>query len=260
MKPGISTTIMLSFAMVAGCGGAKILKEPQPIHATQSLAAASDSRVTAILDWVVVRDGPGSWARNADWDEYRLRIDNKSGQGISLNQVIVVDSLQTRLQPKPDRRTLVKASKDTARRYKDTGIRIKAGRGAATLVVAGTAMTAVGVGGMTAVAYSSMWTGGSAAGAGATAASGLLFLGPAIAVGGVVRGINNSKVNNQIELRQTELPIEIAPAEELRLSAFFPFAPSPKSVELIYSSDSGMHSLVVDTSQVLEGLHLVPDD
>jgi len=83
-----------------------------------------------------------------------------------------------------------------------------------------------------------------------------LLLGPALAVGGIVRGVNNSKVNNQIELRQTKLPLEVPAGEELGLNVFFPISPSPKVVELIYIDATGKHSLVIDTSTALEGLHI----
>ena len=69
--------------VLSGCGGTKVLKEAQPIQTTQPLATVSDQQVTAILDWVIVRDGPGTWAKNADWDEYLLRIRNLSEQSIS---------------------------------------------------------------------------------------------------------------------------------------------------------------------------------
>jgi hypothetical protein len=85
-----------------------------------------------------------------------------------------------------------------------------------------------------------------------------------LAVGGVFRGINNSKVNNQIEIRQTELPIELNEQEEKNLVLFFPLVPSPRQIELTYADSrgeyklvGGEYKLVVDTQSSLEGLHLV---
>lgn len=124
------------------------------------------------------------------------------------------------------------------------------------MLVAGAAVTAVGVGAASAVVYGSIMSGATTAGSAGAAAGGLLLLGPALAVGGVVRGINNSKVNNQIQLRQTILPLEIPAGEELGLNVFFPLAPSPKMVELIYTDATGKHSLVINTSTALDGLHI----
>ena len=241
--------------MLAGCGGAKVLKESQPLQVTQPLAEVSNQRATATLDWVIVRNGPGSWAKNADWDEYLLRVKNRTDQPISVDRIVVFDSLDTEIVPEPGRKQLIKSSKKTARRYKGSGIKVKAGRGVGTLLIAGAAVTTVGVGAAAATAYGSIMSGAAAGSAGA-AAGGLLILGPALAVGGVVRGINNSKVNKQIELRQTTLPVEIPPNEEANLDVSFPLAPSPDRVELRYTDGTAEHTLVMDTSVALGGLHI----
>ena len=200
-------------------------------------------------------DGPGTWAKNADWDEYLLRVSNQSDQTITVTRIIVVDSLDTQIAPGDGRKHLVKGSKDTVRRYKGSGIKIKAGRGAGTMLVAGAAVTTVGVGAVAAAGYGAAMT-GTAAGTAGAAAGGLLLLGPALAVGGIVRGVNNSKVNKEIELRQTTLPVEIPANEEIGLDVFFPLAPSAKRVELTYTDGAGEHALVIDTSVALDGLHI----
>lgn len=253
---GSAFAILLSACVLAGCGGTKVLKESQPIQTTQPLAAESDLRITATLDWVIVRDGPGTWAKNADWDEYLLRVNNQSDQPVRVTQLTVIDSLDTKIETQSERKQLVKNSKKTARRYRESGIKVKAGRGAGTMLVAGAAVTAVGVGAAYGAAAGAIMSGGTAVGTAGAAAGGLLLLGPALAVGGIVRGVNNSKVNNQIELRQTILPLEIPAGEEFGLNAFFPLAPSPKMVELIYTDATGEHSLVIDTGTALDGLHL----
>lgn len=251
VNPAATAVFLLIACLLVGCGGTKVLKEPQPLQVTQSLASASDQRVAATLDWVIVRDGPGTWAKNADWDEYLLSVNNQSDQPIRVTGLIVVDSLGASVESQAGRKQLVKSSKKTARQYKDIGIEIKAGRGAGTMLVGGAAVTVAGIG----VGATTIGLGGASAGA-ATAAGGLLLLGPALAVGGVVRGVNNSKVNSQIELRQTAMPLEISAGEEIGLDVFFPLAPSPKLVELIYTDATGEHRLVIDTGEVLDGLHI----
>lgn len=125
------------------------------------------------------------------------------------------------------------------------------------MLVAGAAVTAVGVSAASAVAYGSFMSGAAAGtGSAGAAASGLLLLGPAIAVGGIVRAVNNGAVNKQIEQRQTILPIEVSTNDELMLDVFFPLAPSPRMIELTYADAAGEHSLIIDTIAVLDGLHL----
>ncbi len=247
--------VLLGAAMLGGCGGTKVLKEPQPMQAAQALATDADQRLSATLDWVIVRDGPGTWAKNADWDEYLLRVKNLSDQRIQINRLVVVDSLDTPIDSQSGRKKLVKESKKTARRYKDSGLKVKAGRGAGTMLVAGAAVTAVGVGAASAVAYGSVLS-GTAAGSAGAAAGGILLLGPALAVGGVVRGVNNSAVNRQIESRQTRFPLDLPAMEEAALDVFFPLAPSPRRIELMYTNDNGEHVLLIDTRAALDGLHI----
>jgi len=253
---GLSVVVLLCTGVVAGCGGTKVLKEPHPVQTTQPLAAVSDQQVIATLDWVIVRGGPGTWAKNADWDEYVLRVRNQSDQPLTVTQLAVVDSLDTRVETQSGRKELVKGSKKTARRYKESGIKVKAGRGAGTMLVAGAAVTALGVGAASASVYGAAMSGAATAGGAGVAAGGLLLLGPALAVGGIVRGVNNGKVNNQIELRQTLLPLAISADEERVINAFFPLAPSPKMVELTYVDATGEHRLLIDTSVALNGLHI----
>ena len=249
--------VIAIFSVLTGCGGTKVLKEPRPVELESVLATGADATIEADLDWVIVRDGPGTWARNADWDEFLLRVRNRSGRAVTIVEVTVVDSLQTRVESQSGRKQLVKGSKKTARRYRDTGVKVKAGRGAGTMLVAGTAVTAVGVASVSAAAGGAMMGfGATTAGSAGAVAGGLVLLGPAIAVGGIARGINNSAVNSEIEQRQTVLPLDVQPEQEASLNLFFPIAPSPVMVELVYADDSGRrHTVVIDTRAVLHGLH-----
>jgi len=71
-----------------------------------------------------------------------------------------------------------------------------------------------------------------------------------------MRGVNNSKVNNQIEMRQTVFPLEVPANGEQSLDVFFPLAPSPGTVEITYSDANGEQFLLIDTDTALEGLHI----
>jgi len=247
-----SSVLMLLLAL-SGCGGAKVLKEPEPLVVTQSLATASDQRIAATLDWVIVRNGPGTWAKNVDWDEYLIRVQNRSDDSIRVTNITVLDSLGTLIETRETRKQLVKGTKQTKRRYKGEGLKVKAGASTGTLVAAG-AVTA----GATAAAVSSMSFGIGATGGGAAvgvATAGIILL-PVLAVGGVFRGVNNSRVNKQIESRQTLLPIVLQEEEEKSLDIFFPLTPSPRQIEFTYVDSRGDHTLIIDTHTALEGLHL----
>lgn len=232
---------------LSACGGSKVLKEPESFNATEPLAVASDQTLSVALDWVIVRDGPGTWARKADWDEYLLRVRNDSDQPVRITRMTVIDSLDEPAESQSGRKQLVKSSKKTVSRYKKSGMKVQAGSGIGAVGVA----TAAASGTVMALGTA---TYGIAAAPAALGAS--LVLAPVLAVGGVVRGVNQSKVNKQIELRQTALPLDLAPREEQTLDIFFPIAPSPIKVELTYTSASGEQRLEIDTRTALDGLHI----
>lgn len=250
LKPGFAVVLFLNACLLAGCGGSKVLKEPEPLVVQQALAAASDERLTVTLDWVIVRDGPGTWAKNVDWDEYLISTRNDGEQMLVIKSVTVIDSLDNRIETGVNRKQLIKGAKTAKRRYKGEGLKVKAGAGAGTMMVAGaaTAATAVSVGVGVGLYGSSALAG---------AAVGGLVLAPVLAVGGVMRGVNNGRVNNQIELRQTLLPIALQEKEAKTLDVFFPLTPSPQQIELTYVDSEGDHVLIVDTRAALDGLHLL---
>ena len=243
------SSILLLLLGLSACGGTKMLKDPEALVVPQALAAASDQNLSATLDWVIFRDGPGTWARNVDWDEYLIRVYNSGDDSIQLTNIIVIDSLGTSAEVGISRKKLVKASKKTKKRYKGQGLEVKAGVRAGTLLAAG-AITIAAAGSVAGAAI----YGSSALAAGALTG---ILLAPALAVGGIVRGVNNSKVNKQIESRQTLLPITLQQEEERNLDIFFPLSPSPRQVQLTYTDSQGEHTLIIDTHVALEGLHLV---
>ena len=243
----------------AACtGGTKLIKEPEPQPVIQrALASASDHGMSANLDWVIVRNGPGAWARNADWDEYLIEVANMSDEPVQILSVSVVESLGNPVAPRNTRRELVNASKRTARRYRDADVDVTAGVGTAGLIAAGAAVTAAGISVAYGAAYGSILAGGASVGAGAGAlAGGLLLAGPALAIGGIVRGANNGKVDREIQRRRTALPMVVAPGETRVLDVFFPLAPAPIEVTITYADRRGEHRLTLDTRAALSGLHL----
>jgi hypothetical protein len=255
----VFTCALACTLVLSSCGGSKVLEEPEPFSVTtKPLATASDQRLTATLDWVIVRDGPGTWAKNANWDEYLIRVRNLSEEPIRVIKVVVFDSLGTQIKLGGYRWQLVEGSKETARRYKDKGLKVKAGEGAEALLVAGGVITyASTVVGLSVLA-------GSYSTAAASAAVGGIIIGPALLVGGAVGGMiqskNNKDVDDQIDSRQTLLPAVLREEQEQRLDLFFPLAPSPRQIEITYVDSRGEYTLILDTQVALDAIHLGPAD
>jgi hypothetical protein len=235
---------------LSACGGSKLVKHPSapPAPIEASLASATDAALGARLEWVIVRGGPGSWAKNADWDEYLIRVHNVSNAPIRITGVSVVDSLGQPNVTLGKRKALIKASRKNARRYKDSDLNVVAG-------LSGTSITAAGIGVGLGVGSAAAAGGGMLAGAAGAAA--FLTVAPAFAVVGIFRGVRNGQVSNRLEDRQSKLPAALAAGEEQPLDLFFPLSPSPARVQISYADAQGApHQLDIDTRELLAGLHL----
>ena len=85
---------------------------------------------------------------------------------------------------------------------------------------------------------------------------GMVLAGPVVAVAAIVRASNNSEVNEEIERRQTKLPVDVDATKSLKLHLFFPVAVSPSHVIVDYEIAGESHQLKIDTHRELMGLHL----
>lgn len=245
---------------LTACGGTKLVKHANPPPADRALAEASDQNLSATMDWVIVRDGPGTWAKNADWDEYLIRVANVSPGTVQITDIAVFDSQGTRIGPGANRKQLVKGSKQSARRYKDSGIEIKAGVGGTGLALTTAAMTIGGAGMAMALAPSAILSSGGGAAAGAAGGAAIAVLGaPLIGIYGIVRAVHNGQVNSEIERRRSRFPAVVPATQTQNLDIFFPLAPSPSHVEISYVDAQGEHRLDLDTHKSLAGLHLGKD-
>jgi hypothetical protein len=262
-KKIISIIVIVNLMVfLTGCGGTKVIKEPKPLEITKPLAEGSDQNISATLIWVIVRDGPGTWAKNADWDEYLLKVINETENNIQIINVDIVDSLGVKLATSSDYKELVNETYHTTKRYRESNQKVKAGIGI------GTVMAVMAVGGATfagaaatatAVAPAAALSGGAGLG-GAALAGGLFVLVPTVVVIGLVRYSNRKKVTQEIQKRHTALPATISSHKELTLNIFFPLAPSPTQLEITYMIAGVKENLVVNTSEALNGLHLVHEE
>lgn len=247
-KEQLSLLALVLSQGLAGCGGTQLLDEPQPMVLEQPLTMAFDRRLEIFLDWVIIRDGPGTWVESADWDEYLLRVRNYSADPVRITGLAVYDSLGTRLEYSANLNKLIDASRETTSRYRSEDLKIKAGVGGESLMAAGSVVLVGGEAlGVAALA-------GSANAAGV--ALGAVVLAPVLIVGGMVQSKNKDWVAREMIDRHTPLPVDLSPGELHSLTVFFPLAPSPRKIELVYVDSVGAHTVVIDTRDILQGLHI----
>ena len=250
---------VISFVLLlAGCAGTNVLDEPTLPPDRNPLAVARDRATTATLDWVIVRDGPGTWAKNADWDQYLLRLENRSTTDLRITEVYVEDSMGTKVFPGRDRKGLIAGSKQALDRYQDADIKVKAGTGTAVMAatVMGTTLvggSVVGVG-LAYTSFASLLGISTSFGAAVTAAgAGLVLVGPAM----VIRNRRNQrKVDARIQDIRSRLPFPVEAGMVKRAALFFPISPSPRHIVISYRQGESTQTLRLETRESLAGLHL----
>ena len=249
---------LVLFGVVA-CGGTKLVKQPAQDAASPlespAVAQVEDGRLRASFHSLVLRNGPGSWAKNAAWDEYHLQVTNVSAQPVQIVGAAVVDSIGTRLPALDDRRQLLAASKQSAGRYRKQNVKVTTGPGSAGLILTGAGVAVAGVGLAVGPTYGSLL--GGSVGAGYAAAGALVLAAPVLAVAGIVRAVHNGQVDDELARRAPDWPLELAPGETRALDVFVPLAPSPARIELDYEAGAA-HRLELDVQTPLAGLHLPP--
>jgi TonB family protein len=252
-----SYLVVAACLTLAGCGGAALLKEARPLESPKSLAEAKDGRILASIETVIVVNGPGSWAHDADWDEYLIRIRALSDEPMEIREIAIFDALDHRVEPGSDRGDLMAAARETERRYEQSGKLVRGG-GPNGWVIAGAA-----VGGGAILAGSTVpfsLAAGATAGPAIIAVAAPLVLGVAVAYAGagVVRLVNNSQVNSEIQRRRTTLPVALPRGAEASVDLFFPLTPLSGRTQVVYVDRHGEHRLDIDTRQALMDLDPAP--
>lgn len=241
---------LLVLAMLSACASDRKLDKPIPLQEARPIASATDERLSVTLDAVIVRGGPGAWSTDPSWDEYLLHYKKLSPGHMAILRVAVVDSLGKRHESNAIAHELEKESEKVARRYEDANLQVRADAGGA-LMMGGYALGA-------ASSIAGLTTTGAAVSSAAVAGA---VVAPMLVTAGIVLAIQEAEVQGEMTRRATKLPTQLTPehtGRERPLHVFVPIAPAPQRMEVEYADASGMHVLVVDTRDVLAGLHLPP--
>jgi hypothetical protein len=225
----------------------KLARKNTPPLQPVNIAIPSSPPLQATLVGLVSYAGPGSWKREALWDEYVISIENHGGEALTIESATLADPEAAPYAAGSDPWALEKQSAILERQYKD--------HGEAFLRAAGPGVLIVGAG---------------AATVSAAAGSAVLFA-PAIAAGAAVvtvvalpvyylsvLGINhhNKKaVMTEFNRRRLPLPLTLAPRETRTGSLFYPMVRSPGSLALNFSNESGRATAVLPLD-FLHALHL----
>lgn len=245
--------ISLSIAFFnAGCVSNQYKKAkestPPPVWLNVAFPPA---QLEAMLNSVITFNGPGSWKRDAFWDEYVVTLRNPGNQFLIVISADLIDYAHNVRPARNDPWTLESESKSLEQKYKDD--RIAFARNA----VPGVLILGVGAVAATSAGYIVTWgAGGVAAGAGAAAAAATVVALPLYY--GAVLYINHSNkraMETEFNRRRFTSPLMLAPGEARTTSLFFPMGPNPHSLSLRWSMGTinGESVLPLD---FLKGLHI----
>ena len=251
----VTTAVILSvLAGLCGCVATKYKLAKKDAPAVQLLGIAfHPQRRPATLASLITYGGPGSWKREALWDEYVVELVNHGVSPLTIDSATLFDSMATPYAAGSDPWVIEKQSKKLEKQYRD--------HGEAFIRAAGPGVLIVGVG---------------AAAMSTAAAGGGIYVLPAIAGMAVVTvvvlpvyyvsvlGINhhNKKaVMTEFKRRRLPLPLTLAPGESRTGSLFFPMVRSPASLALQWSGEPNGASTVLPLD-FLKALHVpaAPDE
>lgn len=254
--PMANVAILLMSLALTGCVTSKKYKMATKQGALPPQAlnwAAGDAAGDVVLQSVIIFKGPGSWKREARWDEYTVAITNRGLDPLVIEAAVLIDLLGVPREWGVDPWQLEKLSYTNWDKYGKTGLKLVAGAGAVAIYIGAVSGVTLGAG---------LWAApGAAAGAGAGAAAALVLL-PVVAVVditavAIMNNQNKKKVLAEFNRRRLPLPVTIAPEKSVAGSFFFPMTPGPKKLFLRGRRGDQPVELVVDLAP-LAGLHLKP--
>jgi hypothetical protein len=191
----------------------------------------------------VITDGaPGSWKREAFWDEYVVALHNTGDQPLQVASVTLMDFAGTSRSAGDDPWALERESKTLERKYRDSGVAFA--RVAAPRVLVATAEPVV-------IANAGIGAAGAAAAATATAVALPVY---GLAIWGINRH-HKAAIKAEFNRRRLPLPLSLAPGETRTGSLFYPMVPNPRSMDLNWSNESDKGDSVLPLDFLL-GLHV----
>jgi hypothetical protein len=203
--------------------------------------SAGQENVAVSLRGVVVYNGPGSWKRDALWDEYVVTIENSGASPVTIEAPTLVDFESLGRRPGVDPWAVEKESQKEEERYRRNGIAF-ARSSAPRVLLMGANAAGTAAGGAV----------GTAAAAAATASIAAL---PVYYV--VVWRVNHrhkQAVNAEFARRKLQLPLTIPAGESRTGSLFYPMAADPQSLRVPCSREGATSEVVLDLGE-LRGLH-----
>ena len=231
--------LLLAIVPFTGCVNVKYRAAPKNTPTATALnLSVTQPPLEALLHTVIVFHGPGSWKREAYWDEYVVSLTNRGGTPLVLETATLTDFTGT-ASAASDNPWLLETQSRTREaelRAKVKNVVVQVGSGYVGVSLATTGALAVG-----------------------GFAGGLIML-PAYVAGHIYVNVHSrEKIQDEFTRRRLALPATIAPGATVQGSFFFRISPSPRHLSLLFQQDGAYDKALLDLAP-LAGLHLASPD
>jgi hypothetical protein len=242
----ISLLLAAALCLVTACVSPKFKRADKGTPAVQPLNVKFPSSMLDTSLYTVISDGgPGSWKREAFWDEYVIIMHNAGDQVLTIAAATLTDYAGAVRPAGTDPWALERESKTLEKRYRDAGVAFA--RIAAPRVIVGAAEPGV-------VASAGIGATGTAAAATAAAVALPVY-------GATVLGINmhnKAAIKKEFNRRRISVPLTLGPGETRTGSFFFPMVPNPQALTVHWINGAGVDESTLEL-QFLHGLHVTGD-
>jgi hypothetical protein len=240
---GGAVLLAVALWLASACVSPKYKSADKGTPPVQPLDVKFPSSMLDTSLYTVISDGgPGSWKREAFWDEYVVIMHNGGEQVLTIAAATVTDYAGAVRSAGTDPWALERESKTLEKRYREAGIAFA--RIAAPRVIVSAAEPGV-------VASAGIGASGAAAAATATAVALPVY-------GATVFGINmhnKAAIKKEFNRRRLPLPLTLGPGETRTGSFFFPMVPNPQALAVRWTSSAGEEDISLEL-HFLEGLHV----
>lgn len=225
---------------------------PTPEGGTSAAPAAplpSAAPAEAVVRTVIIYQGPGSWKREAYWDEYVITVTNRGEAPLIVHGATLFALNGESTTPGEDPWKLERIGK--------TWWQGNAGQQAKTyLLLGGGTMAGAGIATVAALSGGLFAPLTGAAAAGVTVGAAAVVALPLVAVGSVGMNLHRkAQVEAEFKRRRLALPLTLAPGQSFEGSLFFRATPSPSELRLHTGVLDGARDVTVSLAP-LASLHL----
>jgi len=252
-RNGLAFLIMISLLTSCVSAKYKMASEDTPPPVPLNVSAEANS-VNALINTVIIFGGPGSWKRDAYWDEYMLSIRNHGEQPVALTSATLIDFQGNPVVSGDNPWELQDQSRAWVENYSSGtgGVIIKVG---ATSLLAGAIVggAATATGALIAATYG---VGVSAGMAAAVVATCTVIALPVVGISSVLLNvIRKHKIEDEFNRRRLMLPATIPPGQVTQGSLFFRVTPGPQRLSLLFTGVDRGFDVSVDLKP-LSDLHI----